>query len=333
MDKDQREGGVMGQGGGMGNVSGWPMAARRKDLIAGGVTRTQLESARWVSPHFGYHRSAQVNDLVRQRILDAVAVTPSGGVVGGWASAYLQGVGYLDGGWGRPIRGDVRVGAPVLLVIPPETVVNRPGITTLRAMLDPDDVVQSNGVSCTSGVRTAYDLLRLAPNTTESVVAGDCMLHAGLTNSSEISEYAVTHPGRRGIRRLREALPLLNGMAASPPESRLRMLCRQAGLPPLEVNVPVFDLGGSFIGIVDLLEPVAGLGLEYDGAYHRDLGQHTADNHREEGLERSGLTIVRVTSLDMADEQSLLSRIRRAHDACLTTTSFAARWTYHRRSA
>jgi hypothetical protein len=309
------------------------MAKRRKDLLAAGVTRAQLESAQWVSPHFGYHRSAQVNDLVRQRILDAVAVTPSGGVVGGWASAYLQGVAYLDGGWGRTIRGDVRVGEPVLLVVPPETVVNRAGITTLRATLQPDDVVECNGVSCTTGTRTAYDLLRLAPNLTESVVAGDCMLHAGLTDTSAISEYAITHPGRRGIRRLREALPLLNRMAASPPESRLRMLCRRAGLPPLEVNVPVFDVDGTFLGIVDLLEPVAGLRLEYDGAYHRDLGQHTADNHREEGLERSGLTIVRVTSLDMENEQTLLSRIRRAHEACLTTTSIAARWTYHRRTA
>jgi hypothetical protein len=111
------------------------------------------------------------------------------------------------------------------------------------------------------------------------------------------------------------------------------MLCRQAGLPPLEVNIPVFDVDGTFLGIVDLLEPVAGLGLEYDGAYHRDLGQHTADNHREEGLERSGLTIVRVTSLDMKNEQTLLGRIRCAHQACLTTTSIAARWTYHRRTA
>jgi CheY-like chemotaxis protein len=57
-----------------------------------------LESPHWVSPHFGYHRSAQLNDPIRQRILDATAVMPDGGVVGGWASAYLQGVAYLDGG-------------------------------------------------------------------------------------------------------------------------------------------------------------------------------------------------------------------------------------------
>lgn len=307
-------------------------ARRRKDLLAVGVTRAQLESRRWVSPHFGFHRSARVNDPIRQRILDAVAVMPSGGVVGGWASAYLQGVGYLDGGWGR--EGAMCVGEPVLLVVPPGSVVNRPGITTLRVLLQPDDVVERQGVNCTTGTRTAYDLLRLAPNPTEAVVAGDCLLHAGLTDIDSLSAYGRAHPGRRGIRQFREALPLLNRLAASPPESRLRMLCRQAGLPQLEVNAPIFDVDGTFLGIVDLLEPIVGLGIEYDGAYHRDLGQHTADNHREEGLERSGLTMVRVTSLDLADEPALVSRIRRAHQICLSTTPIVpARWTYHPRAA
>lgn len=275
---------------------------------------------------------AGVNDPIRQRILDAVAVMPSGGVVGGWASAYLQGVGYLDGGWGR--EGAMCVGEPVLLVVPPGSVVNRPGITTLRVLLQPDDVVERQGVNCTTGTRTAYDLLRLAPNPTEAVVAGDCLLHAGLTDIDSLSAYGRAHPGRRGIRQFREALPLLNRLAASPPESRLRMLCRQAGLPQLEVNAPIFDVDGTFLGIVDLLEPIVGLGIEYDGAYHRDLGQHTADNHREEGLERSGLTMVRVTSLDLADEPALVSRIRRAHQICLSTTPIVpARWTYHPRAA
>ncbi|HET6987302.1 MAG TPA: hypothetical protein VFI00_11835 [Kribbella sp.] len=318
----------------MGKIDGRPIAVRRRDLLATGVTRAQLESPRWMSPHFGYHRSGQVNDPVRQRILDAIAVMPDGGVVGGWASAYSQGVAYLDGGWGRTERGEPRVGEPVLLVVPMGTVVNRPGIRTLRSTLDPDDVVECHGIRCTSGIRTTYDVLRLAPDLTEAVVAGDCLLRAGLADPDLISAYEMAHPRRRGVRQLRAALPLLNKLAASPPESRLRLLCRRAGLPPLEVNAPIFDVDGTFLGIVDLLEPIAGLGLEYDGAYHRDIGQHTADNHREEGLERRGLTIVRVTSMDMADDLALISRIRRAHQACLSATPIIPRrWTFHRRAA
>jgi hypothetical protein len=221
----------------------------------------------------------------------------------------------------------------VLVIVPPARVINRPGITTMRLDLEPEDRLEVRGISCTTGTRAAYDLLRLAPGLVEAVVAGDCLLHAGLTDAAAISAYQESHPRRRGLRQLRSALPLLDGAAASPPETRLRLLCREAGLPPLEVNVPLFDLAGNFLGIVDLLEPVAGLGIEYDGAYHRDLQQHTADNHREEKLEGSGLAIMRVTSLDLADEQALVNRIRMSHRTCLSAPRIPPRWTYQRRAA
>lgn len=310
-------------------VDGRAVARRRGELLDRGVTRAQLESGEWTSPHFGYHRSAQVNDPIRQRILDVVAVGQDDIVLGGWAAAYLQGVAYLDGGWGHPAVG--RTGEAVLLVIPPGRVINRPGIVTLRAALDLDDVVEVQGIRCTSGTRTAYDLLRLADDLKEAVVAGDCLLHAGISSIAAISAYEVGQSRRRGVRQLRAALPLLNAGAASPPETRLRLLCRQAGLPPLLVNVPIFDLQNSFLGIVDLLEPFAGLGLEYDGAHHRELGQHTADNRREEGLEVNGLAIVRVTSLDLSDERATVARLRDAHSRRLFRDRTAETWTYRDR--
>ncbi len=88
------------------------------------------------------------------------------------------------------------------------------------------------------------------------------------------------------------------------------MLCRQrAGLPSLLVNVPLYDAAGGFLGIPDLLEPVTGLVIEYDGEQHRDLDQHTADNLREEGFEGAGLAVVRVTSLDLLDADATSNRI------------------------
>lgn len=243
-----------------------------------------------------------VGDAVWQRILDAAAVLPDGGVVGGWAAAYLHGATHLDGR-----------GQPVLLILPPNRVVDRPGLEVMRVELGPDDLTRRRGIACTSGVRTAYDMLRLAPDLAEAVVAGDCLLRAGVTGSAEVLGYAARHPGRRGLRQLRAAIPLLDPAAASPPESRLRMLCRDAGLPPLLVNTPVHDLRGDFIGIPDLLEPLAGLVIEYDGEYHRELAQHAADNAREEQFEAHGLSVVRVTSLDFKDPAGTAERLLDAH--------------------
>jgi hypothetical protein len=199
-------------------------------------------------------------------------------------------------------------------------------------VLDPADVVEVAGIRCTNGVRTGFDLLRLAPDLTEAVVAGDCLLHAGMTTVPAMSTYAGSHQRRRGVRQLRRALPLLDGLAASPPESRLRLLCHQAGLTDVLVNVPVYDLGGTFLGIVDLLEDTTGLSLEYDGQYHRELGQQTRDNRREERLERVGLTVLRVTALDMQEPASLVHRIRQAHQAC-RSSPLPRNWVHQLRAA
>jgi hypothetical protein len=206
----------------------------RRDLLESGVSRRVLAGSRWSSPHRGFHRDTVVNDPARQRILDAAVLLPDGGAVAGWAAAYLQGVSYLDG------RDE-----PVLLAVPPGRLINRPGIAIMRAKLDPGDLVTRHGLPCTGGARTAFDMLRRAPGLVEAVVAGDCLLHSGLVTEPALATYVASHPGRRGIAQLREALSLLDPATASPPESRLRMLCqRDAGLPRLLVNVPVYDVGG-----------------------------------------------------------------------------------------
>ena len=296
------------------------MPRARREVLGSGVSRRALAGDGWVSPHRGFHRDRRVNDPVRQRVLDAAAVLPPGSVVGGWASAYLQGIAYLDG------RDE-----PVMVLVGPDHQITRPGITAVRSTVDPADTVVAHGLACTSGTRTAFDLLRLAPDLTTAVVTGDCLLHAGLTRSAAVLGFAGSHPRRRGLRQLRAAVPLMDAAAASPPESRLRMVCRlRTELPPLLVNTPIHDRYGQFLGIPDLLEPRTGLAIEYDGEYHRELAQHTADNLREEALESAGLTVVRVTSLDLADEPATARRISAAYRRLLRLPTVRA-WTHIRR--
>jgi len=52
---------------------------------------------------------------------------------------------------------------------------------------------------------------------------------------------AKRHPGARGLRRLRVALPYVDGGAASPKETWLRLLLIDAGLPVPTTQIPVID--------------------------------------------------------------------------------------------
>lgn len=107
------------------------------------------------------------------------------------------------------------------------------------------------------------------------------------------------------------------------------MLCHlRTDLPPLLVNTPVLSQSGTFLGIPDLLEPATGLAIEYDGEYHRELHQHTADNHREESLESAGLTVLRITALDLKDETATTTRIiTRTYNRLLTQGPTTPTWT------
>src|SRR5699024_4773811 len=93
------------------------------------------------------------------------------------------------------------------------------------------------------------------------------------------------------------------------------------------VNVAVFDLHERLLGIADLLEPSAGLVLESDGAGHREIEQHSADNAREEAFERHNLVVVRVGAVDHRDRDSLRNRIQSGYRDGNTRRRARDRWT------
>ncbi|MBC7592955.1 MAG: DUF559 domain-containing protein [Kineosporiaceae bacterium] len=78
------------------------------------------------------------------------------------------------------------------------------------------------------------------------------------------------------------------------------------------VNLPVFDLDENLLGVADLIDESTGLVIEFDGATHRELPQHTKDNRREEKFERAGLVVSRVTALDHRDRWGTAARMRAA---------------------
>ncbi len=105
--------------------------------------------------------------------------------------------------------------------------------------------------------------------------------------------------GRRGVVSARAALPLLNGRARSPMESRTRAVLVLGGCPPPEVNVPIYDADGDWLAEGDLVWRKAKLLGEYDGEVHLAEKQRRVDAQRHNQLVAEGWTVLHITADDV----------------------------------
>lgn len=206
--------------------------------------------------------------------------------------------------------------------------VRRPGVVGHRAPLTSRDVVEIYGVTVTSPAWTWTDL---APSLSleELVAAGDSLLRRQdaprrrcdlnvpdpLASLTQIAEAADRRGGARGIRRVREALPLLRSGVDSGRESRLRLLITQAGLPEPEVNQWVLDQNGRRVSRPDLSYSELPIAIEYEGEHHLvDAEQWHSDINRDDRLRAMGWTVLRFTKkhLEPDNERASIARIRSA---------------------
>ena len=133
--------------------------------------------------------------------------------------------------------------------------------------------------------------------------------------------------GTRGACQVRAALALASPRSASPPETRLRLVwVLDAGLPPPLVNVAVYDRRGHLLGIPDLLDPVAGLAVEYDGDDHRDPARHSDDVDREARFRSVRLEVTRVTGRDLRRTPELVQRLHTARKRALFLPDTSRPW-------
>lgn len=186
----------------------------------------------------------------------------------------------------------------------------RTGVVGHRARLTRDDVVTMYGVTVTSPAWTWTDLAEtLALH--ELVAAGDSLLRRSdapsrrapldladpLYRPDELADVVARRAGARGIRRAREALALVRSGVDSAPESRLRMLILDAGLPEPVVNCWIVGADGRRVSRPDLQYPQYRIALEYEGEHHLlDAAQWSRDIERDERLRALGWTVLRFSS-------------------------------------
>ncbi|MCW2759738.1 MAG: hypothetical protein JWO46_3484, partial [Nocardioidaceae bacterium] len=99
-----------------------------------------------------------------------------------------------------------------------------------------------------------------------------------------------------------------------------------AGLPRPLCNVPVFDREGHHLGTPDLLDPRAGLVVEYDGALHLSGRRRSRDIAREERLRSVGLEYLTVVAQDDLHPDRLVERMTWARKRAAWTPEHLRPW-------
>lgn len=285
-----------------------------------GPTKRQAAGPYWRRTSTGPHVPTDTDSgRVEQRVLEQSARLGPGGAVTGWAACRIHGAAFCDG-----LARDGRTLLPVPLAVGRSGRV-RPGPDAEgvhHVLLDEDRAVR-HGIPVVVAVRAAYDAVRLADDPRAAVVALDMALAAGMVTIEELAEYALRQP--RGRRLVQWAARLSSPHSRSPRETELRLVwVLDAGLPEPLVNCEVRDLDGRLLAIADLLDVVAGLVVEYDGADHRTAARQSADLVREDGLRRVGLEVVRVAGRDR--REAVVRRLLDARARCRFEAPEQRRW-------
>lgn len=227
--------------------------------------------------------------------MGALLWSRGGAVIAGVAASALHGANWVD------------ADAPIELIWsgtrPPR------GIVTRDQTLADDERTRVSGLPVTCPVRTAYDLGRHLPRG-QAVARLDALMRATPFSAEKVLQLADRYPGARGIRRLRAALPLVDGGAASPKETWLRLVVLDAGLPTPALQIPVNDNYRS-LAMLDMGWAEFGVAVEYDGDHHRsDRRQYAKDQWRLRKLAEMGWIVIRVIAEDKPEE--VIDRVRRA---------------------
>jgi len=186
------------------------------------------------------------------------------------------------------------------------------GIRGHSLELDETEIRVWNGMRVTSPEETWCSLgNRLT--IPELVAAGDYLLHhASPIATKESLRHRVTQwNGKRGVRKLRYAVNLLDERSESPQESALRVIVVEAGFEGLEVNYPIRTSGGyNYRG--DLAFPLRKLIIEYQSAFHETPESFRSDMTRVSRLEAEEWKVMQVNKDDVRNADELAARIRLA---------------------
>ena len=279
-------------------------AVAATEALALGVTPSRLRASDVAHPHHGVAAFGALDATLADRCRLLLPVLGGQVWFAGRTAAELWGMSLPRRAGGLSLE---------VAVLDPRTPPRRPGVRGSRVsdvrwtMLDGVPVLDPSDVWCSLGPMLSLEDL---------VAAGDSLLSArhrtGLVTLDELREASVRHRGKRGMRRVREAITLLRPGAESRPESLLRLLLVRSELPEPVIDHAVLTRSGLVLH-PDLAYPQARVAIEYEGDGHRtDRRQWRLDLGRAEAFEDADWRRVLVTADDLfTSPDALVGSLRR----------------------
>ncbi|HKH52342.1 MAG TPA: hypothetical protein VKA77_11225 [Mycobacterium sp.] len=183
------------------------------------------------------------------------------------------------------------------------------GLLVRNERLQDDEIVRVAGLPVTTRARTAFDLGRHLPRG-EAIARLDSLMHAQIFSIEDVLLLAKRYRGARGLKALRAALLLVDGGAASPRETRLRLLYIDAGLPRPTTQIPIVEGRGKLVRMADMGWEEFMVVSEYDGDQHRMRKQYTKDIRSLRTARKLGWIVDQVIKEDGDDD--IVERARTA---------------------
>ncbi len=255
-------------------------------VAAGVVTRHELR--RWYTNLYrGVYVRKDRDVSLRDRAIGGWLATRRRGVVAGVAASALHGAPWVD-----PTVPIELVGAKCAA---------QDGLIPRTERVADDEITRIAGLPVTTRVRTAFDLGRHLDRP-QSLARLDALMWNQRFSIDQVLALADRYPRARGVRQLRELLPLVDGGADSPRESRIRLWLHDAGFPRPDTQIPVL-VGTRPVAFLDMGWRDFQVAVEYDGDHHRkDRKQYVKDIARLRMLEAMGWIVIRVIAEDDPDE-------------------------------
>lgn len=274
---------------------------------------TLVRAGKLVRIRYGVYATAAIvaeaeNDLrLGHAVLVAAAIAQTRrGVASHHSAARMHGIDLLR----EPSAGTVTV------TVPPGTRTGRHGradVIQQAARLPNDHVTRLYGQPATTAARTVADIARTSAFM-EGVVVADSALRERHMSKTELRRVLACCERWPGIARAREVAAFASGISESPLESCARVVFRERGLPPPELQANIIGRGGGIIARVDFLWRSFDTIAEADGLLKYDgRAEAIAELKRDRLLREAGFEVVHFTWKELFSEPArVAARIREA---------------------